>query len=73
MNSKLSDFNKKLIRQFLSFDGEMIRIGAKWREAESSIIKYQYVELLNLHLTVVLSLKFSPKQFLFSTVKKTLC
>lgn len=43
MNSKLSDFNKRLIRQFLTFDGEMIKIGAKWREVESSIIKYQYV------------------------------
>lgn len=43
MNSELSDFNKRLIRQFLTFDDEMTKIGGKWREAETAIIKYQYV------------------------------
>lgn len=39
-NSELSDFNKRLIRQFLTFDDEMTQVGGKWREAESAIIKY---------------------------------
>lgn len=40
-NSELSDFNKRLIRQFLTFDDEMTQVGGKWRETESAIIKYQ--------------------------------
>ncbi|XP_065210983.1 transcription factor mef2A-like isoform X3 [Planococcus citri] len=39
-NSDLSDFNRRLVHQFLTFDDEMTKIGGKWRETETAIIKY---------------------------------
>lgn len=41
MDPELSDFNKRLIRQFIIFDGEMSKIGGKWKEVESAFIAYQ--------------------------------
>lgn len=38
-----------LVLRYLVFDEEMGQIGAQWRDVESKVVEYRYVQILNLY------------------------